>query len=128
DEAADLLEGAGAVLAVGEDGAAGPAVGDRRRVEDPLVAGRETTLRSGDLDDTGPVRGPADERPDVVALVDPVFDVGDEEFGDLLGVVGPAPVAILVVALVVEPGRGDDVDLCSAADLGEETDVAAGVA
>ena len=82
---------------------------------------------AGDLDDAGAVGRPLDDRSGVVVGVDPVVDVGGEEGGDLVGGKEHAPVAVVVVALVVEPGGGDDVDAAAPADLGQLGDVAAAV-
>ena len=80
-----------------------------------------------DLHDAGTVRRPLHDGPAVVELVDAVLDVGHEEVGKLVGRQAYRPVAIVVVALMVEPRRSDDVDAAAARDLGQHEDVPAAV-
>ena len=71
--------------------------------------------------------GALDDGPGVVELVDAVLDVGHEEAGDLLGREAHAPVAVVVVALVVKARWSDDVDAAAPRDLGQQQHVAAAV-
>ena len=80
-EEADLLQGAGAVLAVGQDRGARPAVGLGRRLEHAPVARRQPVLGARDLDDSGTERGPVHDRSRVVVGIDALRDVGREEVG-----------------------------------------------
>ena len=115
----ELLERARAALAVGVDRDAGPPVGEGGAAEDRQVARRRAAVAPGDLDHAGAVVGPPDDRPAAVVRVDPVLDVGDEQVGELVLGRGQAPVRGTVEPLVVQPGRGDEVDAGPARQLGE---------
>ena len=124
----DLLERAGAGLAMRQDRRAGPAMGRRGGREYHAVARRRAAVTAGNLDHAGPMGGPVDDRPGVVISVDALGDVGDEQVGQLLDCDPVAPVRWAVVPLVVEPGRGNDLDAGPARHLGELLDVPARVA
>ena len=126
-EQLDLLERARAALAVGEDRAARAPLGDGGGLEDARVARRRPAGGARDLHDARPVGRALDDGRGVVELVDAVLDVGREEVRELVRGEAHRPVAVVVVALVVEPRRGDDVDAAAARDLGQEEHVAAAV-
>ena len=106
----ELLEGAGPGLAMGQDRHPGREMGERGRLEDAPIALRRAVGAAGDLDDPGAMGRPLDDRPAVVVQVDAVGDVEDEQGRDLLDPEPGAPVGRTVVAVVVQAGRGDDVD------------------
>ena len=124
----DLLERPGPGLAMGQDRRARGEMRRRGGLEDPEIPSGRSALAAGDLDDPGPVLGPADVRPAVVIGVDADGHVEREPLGDDLDRQPDAPVVRSVVALVVETGRRDDVDPGTAAQLGQLQDVAAAVA
>ena len=82
----------------------------RGGLEHAPVAGGQPALGPGDLDDPGTERGPAHDRPRVVVRIDAVGDVRGEQVGELLDRDPVAPVRRAVVAVVMQPGRRDDVD------------------
>ena len=125
---ADLLEGTGAVLAVGQDRDARAPVGLGRGLEHAPVARRQPALGSRDLDDAGTERGPAHDRPGVVVGIDAFGHVGGEQVGELLDRDPMAPMRRAVVAIVVQPGRRDDLDAGPLRDVRELRGVAARVA
>jgi len=112
---------------MGVDRDTGLDVGRGGGAEDRPVALGRAALAAGDLHDPGPDGGPPDDRPAVVALIDTVRDVGDEEVGELVFGRAQAPVRRSVEALVVEPGRGHDPDPAAARQLGKFRGVAAAV-
>jgi hypothetical protein len=103
DEDPDLLEGAGACLAMGMDGYAGPRMGGGGRPENRNVARGRAAQAATDFDDPGSDVGPADDRPAIVPLVDPVVDVRDEQVGKLVLGRAQAPVRWTVEPLVWRP-------------------------
>jgi hypothetical protein len=121
-EKADLLQGPAAAFAMGEDRDPGPAVRLGRRFEDSSIAGGGATFAPGDLQHTGAMGRPADDRPDVVVGIDPIGHVQDEQLRQLGHRDPRAPVGGPVVAVVVEAGRGDHVDAGSSCEIGELLD------
>ncbi len=71
--------------------------------------------------------GALDDGAVVVELVDALLDVGHEEIRHLLLGQPYRPVAVVVVALVVQARGGDDVDAAAARDLGEHEHVTTAV-
>ena len=102
----------------------------RRRggLEHPAIALRRSTLAAGHLDHPGPMRGPPDDRSAVVVGVDAVLDVGDEQVRQLVDRDEVAPVRGPVEPIVMEPGRGDDVDAGPSRQLRQLPDAATRVA
>src|SRR4029453_9319415 len=125
-EQLELGHAPGPALAVGQQGRPGPGHGQGGGLEDAAVPGAGPVGAAGDLDHAGPVGRPPDRRPVAGVGVDAVLDVGDEQGGQLLGLEQLAPVALAVVAGVVQAGGGDDVDPGAAADLGQLDPLAAG--
>src|SRR4029077_20793041 len=109
-EQTDLLERAGPALAVGQDRRACAQVRGRGGLEDPCVPGGWAVQAAGDLDHTRPMRCPSDDRPRVVEVVDATGDVEREELREGIDVETVTPVSRSVIAVMVEAGRGDDVD------------------
>ena len=124
----DLLDAAGAGLAMGEDRNAGPRVCGGGRLEDRPVALGRAVQAAGDLDHAGPVWRAADDRARIVELVDPVDDVEHEQVGEIVDADQVAPMRRTVEALVVEAGRGDDVDAGPPRELGELPGIASRIA
>ena len=118
---------AGAALAVGQHRRPDPGHGDGRRLEDPAVAVAGPAGAAGHLDHAGAVGRAPQHRPVEVVGVDAVLDLAGEQLRHLRRLQQLAPVALAVVAGVVQAGGGDDVDPGAAADRGQLGHVAAGV-
>jgi hypothetical protein len=126
-EEVDLLEAEGALFRMREHRRPGPAMRGGGGGEEAALSVVEAGV-GRDLDHTGAVRGALHHGAVVVMRVDALGDVGDEEFGQGLLIVRPAPVSRWIVLGEMKTGRSDDVHASLPGERGKFDDIAPGIA